>query len=99
MTYCEDCSSYDCGCSERKEIASLRQQLTEALDENLRLQVVADDVRSAYAKALRDTDNELRQVIAAKQARIDELMHEYCHEDMTNEQLINWAAHQRVKED
>ncbi len=29
MDYCEDCSSYDCGCAERKEIASLRQQLAE----------------------------------------------------------------------
>lgn len=27
MIYCEDCSSYECGCPERKEIESLRQQL------------------------------------------------------------------------
>ena len=29
MIYCEDCSSYECGCPERKEIESLRQKLSE----------------------------------------------------------------------
>ena len=29
MIYCEDCSSYECGCPERKEIESLRQQLAK----------------------------------------------------------------------
>ena len=29
MIYCEDCSSYECGCPERNEIESLRQQLAE----------------------------------------------------------------------
>ncbi|NLH94321.1 MAG: hypothetical protein GX466_08945 [Candidatus Cloacimonetes bacterium] len=81
--------------SREAEIAALRQQLTEALDENLRLQVVADDVRSAYAKALRDTENELRQQLAAKQAEVDALMLEYCPSEMSQEQLDTWAAHQR----
>ncbi|NLH94198.1 MAG: hypothetical protein GX466_08320 [Candidatus Cloacimonetes bacterium] len=27
MIYCEDCSSYECGCPERKEIESLHRQL------------------------------------------------------------------------
>jgi hypothetical protein len=29
MSYCEECSSYDCGCFEMKRIAELEQQLTE----------------------------------------------------------------------
>ena len=28
MIYCEDCSSYECGCPERKEIELLRQHVT-----------------------------------------------------------------------
>ena len=30
MIYCEDCSSYECGCPEAKEIESLRQQLADS---------------------------------------------------------------------
>jgi len=33
MIYCEDCSSYHCGCQERKEIESLRKQLAAATDQ------------------------------------------------------------------
>ncbi len=62
MIYCEDCSSYECGCPERKEIESLHRQL------------------------------------AAKQAEVDALMLEYCPSEMSQEQLANWAAHQRPSE-
>ena len=62
MIYCEDCSSYECGCPERKEIESLHRQL------------------------------------AAKQAEVDALMLEYCPSEMSQEQLNNWAAHQRPAE-
>ena len=37
-------------------------------------------------------------VLAAKQAKIDELMLEYCPNEMTPEQIKNWEAHQ-VKSD
>ena len=37
---------------------------------------------------------------AAKQAEVDALMLEYCPSEMSQEQLDNWAAHQRpAKED
>ena len=38
----------------------------------------------------------LEQQLAAKQARIDELMLEYCHNEMTEEQLEEWSKHQRA---
>ncbi len=38
--------------------------------------------------------NGLISMIEAKQARIDELMLEYCRDEMTVEQLANWVAHQ-----
>ena len=37
----------------------------------------------------------LRQQLAAKQAEVDALMLEYCPNEMSQEQLDNWAAHQR----
>lgn len=37
-----------------------------------------------------------RQLFNERQAKIDELMLEYCPEEMTKEQLENWAKHQRI---
>ena len=37
---------------------------------------------------------ELQDKLQAAQARIDWLMLEYCPEEMTEEQLLNWAKHQ-----
>ena len=37
----------------------------------------------------------LRQQLSAAQARIDELMLEYCPEEMTNEQIAEYEKHQR----
>src|SRR4051812_43759548 len=37
----------------------------------------------------------LRLVIGAKQAHIDALMLEHCPDEMTPEQLEEWASHQR----
>ena len=36
-----------------------------------------------------------RKSDSAKQAKIDALMFEYCPEDMTTEQIDEWAEHQR----
>ena len=36
--------------------------------------------------------------VAALQARIDALMLEYCPDEMTPEQVANWAKHQRKVE-
>ena len=37
----------------------------------------------------------LRQQLSAAQAKIDELMLEYCPEEMTNEQIAEYEKHQR----
>lgn len=37
-----------------------------------------------------------RRELDAKQAKIDELMMEYCPDEMTEDQLVEWAKHQRV---
>jgi hypothetical protein len=36
---------------------------------------------------------ELERELAAKQAEIDRLMFEFCPDEMTEQQLTNWAAH------
>lgn len=41
----------------------------------------------------------LHQQLAAKQAEVDALMLEYCSSAMSQEQLDNWAAHQRPVEE
>ena len=38
---------------------------------------------------------ELEAKIQSQQAKIDELMLEYCPEDMTQQQMDEWARHQR----
>lgn len=42
-----------------------------------------------------NTYAELERQLAAKQAEVDALMLEYCPNEMSQEQLDNWAAHQR----
>jgi len=39
--------------------------------------------------------NGLMAVVESQQAKIDRIMLEYCPEEMTEEQLENWATHQR----
>jgi hypothetical protein len=62
-----------------------------------------DDVESlartitAYQKQAgeyRERIRELERMNAAKQARIDELMLEYCLDEMTPEQVAEWKRHQ-----
>lgn len=45
--------------------------------------------------SLEDQIKELKATIQSQQAKIDELMLEYCPEDMTKEQMDEWARHQR----
>ncbi len=49
------------------------------------------DAPLILAEALR-----LRGEVAAKQARIDELMQEFCPDEMTDEQRAEWARNQRT---
>lgn len=48
-------------------------------------------------EALRDAERvaALEREVAAKQARIDALMLEYCPDEMTPEQVAEWSRHQR----
>jgi len=48
-------------------------------------------IYSHLAPILREAAKELR----AKQAEIDRLMLEYCPEEMSPEQIVEWARHQR----
>lgn len=50
------------------------------------------------ALALEARVERLQRECAAKQARIDELMLEWCPGEMTPEQLADWEAHQKVHE-
>ena len=38
---------------------------------------------------------ELLTIVAEQQATIDALMFEYCPDDMTSDQITEWAKHQR----
>ena len=40
----------------------------------------------------------LRAENAAKQAKIDALMLEFCPNELTHEQVANWVSHQRVSD-
>ena len=64
----------------REETTSLRQQLAEANRKIKYDQLCA---------------SELEQQLAFKQAEVDALMLEYCPSEMSQEQLDNWAEHQR----
>ena len=50
--------------------------------------------QAAIAELLAELDK-ARKSDSAKQAKIDGLMFEYCPEDMTTEQIDEWAKHQR----
>lgn len=45
-------------------------------------------------KQLEAENARLKEQLAAAQAKIDSLMLEYCPEEMTSEQMAEWAAHQ-----
>lgn len=56
-----------------------------------------NDTDLEYVRA--DVVESPRQQLAAKQAEVDALMLEYCPSEMSQEQLDNWAAHQRPVEE
>lgn len=55
----------------------------------------AKDMRKTNI-ALRKQVEELERALAGKQAKIDELMFEYCPDEITPEQLAEWEKHQRA---
>lgn len=54
----------------------------------LRIEQVAESARTAQVAS--------RRKLGVLQARIDALMLEFCPDEMTLDQLANWAAHQRA---
>ncbi len=73
------------------------EKLADALDPQ-RSKPFTGDILDLLEWAERDV-LELRQQLAAKQAEVDALMLEYCPSEMSQEQLDNWAAHQRPVEE
>lgn len=76
MIYCEDCSSYDCGCQDRKEIASLRQQLADRDAEVAELKQVMKFLATGnydYQEELKEERDELRQQLAERENCGDEV--------------------------
>jgi len=60
-----------------------------------------DDKQDSFriSNTLMDCGNEiarLEQQLSAAQAKIDELMLEYCPDEMTQEQIAEYAKHQRA---
>ena len=45
-----------------------------------------------------NSETEQSKIIAGQQARIDELMLEFCPNEMTTEQIANWSVHQKTQE-
>lgn len=67
------------------EIESLRQQLA-SLEQEVE--------QCCYGESLAFAA--MRQQLSAAQAKIDELMLEYCPEEKTNEQIAEYEKHQRA---
>lgn len=77
-----------------RDVLELRQQFGAAKAE------VAHVKEVEFPRKVAVVAENWRKKLAAKQAEVDALMLEYCPSEMSQEQLDNWAAHQRpAKED
>jgi len=61
-------------------------------------EVFGRTIQALNAKPDAVTIESQEREIASKQARIDELMLEFCEDEMTQEQLDNWVSHQVMSE-
>jgi len=86
----------------KEEVFVLRRQLSRI---GLALDLAKHDLMdresevldlTAENTGLRNEIDELKKELGYKQCFIDNLMLEYCPDDMTEEQLRVWASHQRV---
>ncbi len=82
-----------------KDVLEPRQQLSERNAELKRINRALNNDRVDLTITAAEAITELRQQLAAKQAEVDALMLEYCPSEMSQEQLDNWAAHQRPVEE
>lgn len=62
------------------------------------LAIAKEDARCAWATARSSDTARIEEMKKrdALQAKVDELMLEYCPDEMTEEQLRNWESHQRA---
>ena len=78
-------------------ISNMQAEIAELRAESERMEnLLAMDVHSCGPTCTKSpcVNRRLRDENEALQARIDELMLEYCPDDMTKEQFDNWAVHQ-----
>jgi len=66
-------------------------QLSQQLADNDLFELDRNKWRNNYRREIA----KLTEQLAAKRAEVDALMLEYCPSEMSQEQLDNWAAHQR----
>ena len=76
------------------EINELRAENARLAAEVERLTKERDDDRRREYGYSQQTVDALQSTIATLQARIDELMLEYCPDEMTPDQLAEWERHQ-----
>lgn len=84
------------------ECEALRQQLAEAQAQIESLKTIPPYKREDLCCVISDLCEQVRErdkQLAAAQAHIDELMLEYCPEEMTPEQLDEWARNQKGVEE
>jgi chromosome segregation ATPase len=76
------------------ENAELRRELDYAEMAASAEAKFADEMKAERDAARRELE-EAQKDAGAKQAEIDRLMLEYCPDEMTTDQMAEWAAHQR----
>ena len=85
-------------CGHSMEIDSLARERDELMAENKRLKAIENIANEFGIVGFVDIE-ELREQLAAAQAKIDSLMLEYCPDEMTPEQIENWGKHQKAVSD
>ena len=81
---------------ERQEWALHTNEMIRGLRKQLAAVAKERDEIAAQARMLDRVVEERNDQLAAAQAQIDALMLEFCPEEMTKEQLDEWAKNQRV---
>ena len=77
-------------------IDDLRQQLSTLKAELKCIGEAIDDPRTDLTMTMSEVIVDQKQQLSAAQAKIDELMLEYCPEEMTQEQIAEYEKHQRA---
>ena len=78
---------------------TLERALTECTEQLAAERVAHNDWLKSYQSKVTTLQAEvarLKGLVAARDARIDALMLEFCPSEMSKEQVANWMKHQRV---